>query len=336
MIDVMIYGVSEAVQVYEIYLLMKCFLTERKVSKNVEMLCYSILYFVMSLPYLCFNIPIFTLACSFLGGMMIPFIYKGKIREKIAAGIFVFILFFAAECIVAPLTGYIDVDMFAPSDYHSTFATVCLPVIGYLLVRIVRNFMNIRTGEKITTPYWIISCSLPLLVLVAEVILYRQRFFAPGAIFAITIILFAILLMSFFLYDHQIESYRMRHEKKQIEQENVYQVQQIKLMEEWLESDRKLRHDFKKHVSMIEHLIQCGERKELERYLVEIEQNIQKNSSDPLSGNRVIDSILNIKLAEMASVGIRPEVNLLVPSDLELSMYDMNLLLSNLLNAISI
>ena len=50
------------------------------------------------------------------------------------------------------------------------------------------------------------------------------------------------------------------------------------------------------------------------------------------SGNFVIDSILNYKLQEMVTEDIAVTAKVTVPAELELSVYDMNIILTNLLD----
>lgn len=332
MLFIVVFLISEVIQIYEDYLLMHCFFKECRLSGKMEFLAYVGLYFFRTIPYLVFATPIITLLCSYSSAILLTFIYVASLKRRVLAGTLSYIIMLLAECIVAVFSGYIDLDIFQKADYYSIFGTICLPLAQFLMVLLVRNFKNISEGETVPVSYWIICIVLPLLSVVLYSLYYRQEELGSVELVCSACILFIINIFVFFLYDHQIEAFRIKREKETLELQNQYQGRQLELMNQTVEQSREQRHDFLRHISMISYMIEQGEGKRLSDYLKEIQGNMAKKQQYVDTGNFVLDGILNYKIQEAAVSEIRVEVEVKVPAELELSVYDMNIILTNLLD----
>ncbi len=324
--------ISEVFLTYEIYLLMRCFFKECRVPRLTEVFAYVILYVMLTMPNLMLGIPFVNFICSTGSVMLITVCYKGSWRTRILSGVFVFVIFTLSESIVALLSGYVNVNLFKTSDYYSAFGIICLPVVTYFIVLIVRNLRNIKGGGQVPASYWIISVTLPVLTVFVFLLLYQQTELASYSIIACTVVLFAINVSVIYLYDHQIESFQVQKEKEILELQNQYQISQLKKMNEVLEKLREQRHDFIKHISMLSYINEQGDRERLADYLGEIQENIGRQQTCVETGNFVIDGILNYKIHEAEQLNILMKADVKVPQDLELSIYDMNVILTNLLD----
>ena len=324
--------ISEIFLTYEVYLLMRCFFKKCRLPRYGELLAYIVLYVMLTMPNLLLGIPIINLICSLSGEVLITVCYRGTWKKRILSGVFVFGIFTLSESIVALLTGYIKLDLFSTMEYYSLFAKICLPIVQFFIVLLVRNFKNIREGEDVPVSYWTISIALPILSIVLYVLFYRQPALHMVDLFFCVCIVFIINIFVFYLYDHQVDVYRVRQEKETLKLENQYQLSQLKLMNEIVEKSREQRHDFIKHISMISYMNEQKDTERLEKYLEEIQGSIEKGQKFVDTGNFVIDGILNYKIQEAVALEIPMEVDVQVPKDLELSVYDMNIILTNLLD----
>ena len=77
-------------------------------------------------------------------------------------------------------------------------------------------------------------------------------------------------VLVFYLCDVQIENMRVRFEKEKLEQLNVYQNRQLKLMHQMDEELRIQRHDFQQHISMLAFMNSQGEKEKLTAYLLSL------------------------------------------------------------------
>lgn len=332
MLFTIIFLITSVFQIYEFYLLLECFLKESKNSGILVFLAYVGLFIMMTVPYLIFNIPIVTLICAYIGTLSVTLVYEGTWKIKILSGTFALGIMALAECVVAVFSGYIDLNVLKANEYHSLFGTVCLPIVEFMIVLIVRNFKNLKEGEDVSVTYWIISVTLPIISLYLFVLFYRQPDISSFEVLSGTIALFIINIFVFYLYDKQMHSFRIRQEKYSLELQNQYQMSQLELMNETVEKSRSLRHDFLKHISMISYLNERGSKEELKDYLLEIQGNVKEQHKYIETGNFIFDSILNYKIQEAAERGIRINIQVKVPAELKVSIYDMNVILTNLLD----
>lgn len=332
MLFTIVFLISEVFRIYEAYLLMRCFFKDRRVSGRVEFLVYAGLFVMMAIPYLVFGIPVVNFICSYSGMILVTFIYVGSFKKRILAGTLLYIIMLMAECIVAVFSGYIDLDLFHSSGYYSTFGTICLPLAQFLIVLIVRNFKNISEGETVPVAYWIICVALPILSVVLFCLFYRLKGLQAIDLFIATCIIFVINMFVFYLYDHQIEAFRIKQERETLVMQNQYQRSQLVLMNQAVEQSREQRHDFLRHISMISYMVEQKKEQQVSEYLEEIQGNMAKKHQYVDTGNFVLDGILNYKIQEAAMAGIRIEADVKIPEELELSIYDMNIILTNLLD----
>lgn len=82
----------------------------------------------------------------------------------------------------------------------------------------------------------------------------------------------------------------------------------------------------------LKHLIQSGETEEAEKYIDKIRQIIYNSSEKISTGNLAIDNMLNCKLCEAANSGIDTKIDNQIPSNLELDVFAMNIILGNLMD----
>lgn len=332
MLSIVVFLISEVIQTYEEYLLMRCFFKKRRVSGRAEFFAYVGSYFFKAMPHLVFATPIITLVCSYSSTILITFIYIGSLKKRILSGTLSYMIMVMSECIVAIFSGYVDFDIFQKADYYSIFGTICLPLAKFLIILLVRNFKNISEGESVPASYWIICVALPLFSLVLFSLFYNQTSLKAVDLLCSTCILFMINVFVFYLYDHQIEAFRIKREKETLELQSQYQSKQLELMNQTVEQSREQRHDFLRHISMISYMVEQGEKRRLSDYLKEIQGNMAKKQQHVDTGNFVLDGILNYKIQEAVASEIRVEAEVKAPAELELSVYDMNIILTNFLD----
>ena len=121
-------------------------------------------------------------------------------------------------------------------------------------------------------------------------------------------------------------------EKEKLEQLNVYQNRQLKLMHQMDEELRIQRHDFQKHISMLAFMNSQGEKEKLTAYLNEMQEGELFQTKFERTDNFVIDSILSYKLQESDRLGIETKMDVKVPKDLNVSAYVLTGILTNLLD----
>ncbi len=119
-----------------------------------------------------------------------------------------------------------------------------------------------------------------------------------------------------------------RHLKKQI---SLYE-QQLKTN---IENDRKIRlikHDMKHHIREINMLASNGRADDIISYTRELSDDIKDAEKAYDTGNIYVDGILNYYNSLFLSHGIQAQISVVIPDKLEISPYDLNIMLGNLLD----
>lgn len=314
-----------AFQVYEFYMLFHTIFARCRMKKSYEILVYIIMYLMQTLPYVLFGIPAVTMTCSLMSVMLVSMIYEADWKKNLFMGLLAFVLMLMGEFIVGNAFGYIRMSLFSREEYYSIFGTVCLPVVQYLIVLIFRNRRYIRYGAKLLVSYWIVSLILPVFTVYLFFVIYRQPVLSHIELVISTIVLFLLNIGIVYLFDYQVE-------RQLLEMRTEYQERQLAIMDKSVERVRKYKHDLEKHISMISVFVQDGRAEDAMAYLTDIQKNMIEGERFVESENTNLDSVLNYKLQEAYMSGIQVEVETKVPKTLDVSVYDLNRLISNLLD----
>jgi sensor histidine kinase regulating citrate/malate metabolism len=121
-----------------------------------------------------------------------------------------------------------------------------------------------------------------------------------------------------------------------ISNQNTYYTKQLNLMKSSLESLRSFRHDMRNHLILLNSLVEENEYDEASKVISQITGAIDVKNEYAQSGNITVDSILNFNLQEAINKGISVSLELNIPERLNITPFDMSVILGNLLdNAIN-
>lgn len=161
-----------------------------------------------------------------------------------------------SEALVAICVGAVGVNPVQKNPYYdSIFVMILLPVIQYLIVMIVRNFVGLKNDEAMPKSYWIVTVSLPFLVTVFIIFLYTKSSLPAAFLVICGILLLAINFMTIYLYDNTIRNMQARKENEILEVQNLCQQKQAESMQNIMEQIRGERHDFYKHLSSLQQML---------------------------------------------------------------------------------
>lgn len=95
---------------------------------------------------------------------------------------------------------------------------------------------------------------------------------------------------------------------------------------------RLLRHDMGNHIQTIEHLLDCGDKREAAAYAARLRREWQDRTPEIKSGNPVTDVILLEKKKEAQERGIRFASDFHYPEGANISAFDISVILNNALD----
>ena len=146
-----------------------------------------------------------------------------------------------------------------------------------------------------------------------------------------TLCVLCINLLSFYLYDDAISVHSEREEWKVTAAKTTAAVRQLDIMVSSVENLRIFRHDMINHFMVLEYYIGKNDKQKSLQYIgkmremCSIEQTVQ-------TGNVVVDSILNHKIAEAGSKGIDMRYEVQVTDRIMAHDFDMTCILGNLID----
>ena len=149
------------------------------------------------------------------------------------------------------------------------------------------------------------------------------------AVFVIYIIIFRMLYLS--------------HEKVLLQQENIQAQHQLELRDEQyhritetIQGTRRLRHDIKHHILMVQSLLSEGDIAKAEAYLNEYLDTVNQYAVMNLCSNLIVNMVVSHYYALAKENDIDFKVRINVPKELPIQDSDLSVLLGNLLeNAIT-
>lgn len=148
---------------------------------------------------------------------------------------------------------------------------------------------------------------------------------------AINLLALFVLSRCIKLYQKTCKDYKDFLEQQALEKQLQLYQKQLALMEKSQQSIRSLRHDMKYHLVFLHSCLEKGDIPSALRYLDEIEKCIEASENFIHSGNHTADSILNHHLSRAAKLGCELSAKIIIPPTLNISDFDLNTLLGNLL-----
>lgn len=324
--DILISVVMELVRVILIIEYFQIFFEKVHLYKKV--IAGAVSYIITTGCYLGFHNSLINIISTIIGMFIIAAVHEGTLKKKILHTV----MCFGVSCAMDMLAGFALMEAPSSSNYvlFSSFLSV---VMFYAFVVILRNIYRKRNREEFSGQWAFLLLIVLMSVCVAYVLLNDNEISRVTAL-TVIIVMIAVNLILYYFYTSMLDRYIFM-------QDNVLLREQIAIYESELranvEQDRQvqaLRHDMKHHIREIYSLADKNTDTDIIRYLDEMSDSMDNIEKVASTGNSVFDGILNYYAQkinqEMNNVNF--SVILKIPTDLEISSFDMNVILGNLLD----
>lgn len=324
--DILISVVMELVRVILIIEYFQIFFEKVHLYKKV--IAGAVSYIITTGCYLGFHNSLINIISTIIGMFIIATVHEGTLKKKILHTV----MCFGVSCAMDMLAGFALMEAPSSSNYvlFSSFLSV---VMFYAFVVILRNIYRKRNREEFSGQWAFLLLIVLMSICVAYVLLNDNEISRVTAL-TVIIVMIAVNLILYYFYTSMLDRYIFM-------QDNVLLREQIAIYESELranvEQDRQvqaLRHDMKHHIREIYSLADKNTDTDIIRYLDEMSDSMDNIEKVASTGNSVFDGILNYYAQkikqEMNNVNF--SVILKIPTDLEISSFDMNVILGNLLD----
>lgn len=144
----------------------------------------------------------------------------------------------------------------------------------------------------------------------------------------IAVVIFAMLEIAL----EKWKKSKREQEREILEQEIHMYENQFEIIRQSQMAVRSLKHDMKHHLKMLSDLVSSGDKDAALEYLSDMGAFMDNSEMFVSSGNERIDSILNYMIGKAKNANINISWKIQIPERMEISTFDINVILSNLLD----
>lgn len=329
--------ITNILYVYTIYRYLKVFFGNRRFNGAIELISYLVFYVGLAVVLVFFNVPIVNLLFSFISFYLLTLNYTGTLKNRLMAGISIFVTMLCTELIVTVMCGYFQLDkMYGKSEFSSITGLFACRILCFVIVLVFENYKHIKKGIEIPTSNWLCLFFIPLgsfYIILNILLISVERTYMVTV--SLTILL-GINIIAFQLHNSLSRFYEEKIQRLLLQQQNENYLKQMEAMNNSYESVRSVRHDIKNHLVALETYIKQDKKENAIDYIHKIINASYGDKTFVQTGNIEIDSILNYKLEEARAKDIEVELDIKIPTNLNIDTLDIVGVLGNLIdNAIN-
>lgn len=319
------YLLSNIFHVYSMFLFSKLIFDRNGVNKIAEAAAYAAYYAINSVAFLTNHSWLLTILSNILPYFFITFMYKCSLLKRFASTFGMSIFTIVVDVLIMTAQNLLGIQslFFELGFVTNIFLTTTISIA----LRLKK-----KDKEKYPEPPPLYYISI-IFVPISSIILgyfSAQSLNVASIVSAVIILLINVDVL--YLYDSLAEMFFKKQENELIKTQNKAYLNQISIMQESQLKIRCLRHDMNNHIHKMQDMLDSGNYQELDKYLSDTKQAIAVDRNIINSGNDTVDSILNYKLTQIKSMNVKTEYDVLLPEIINISAFDINIVLGNLVD----
>lgn len=291
---------------------MRLFFHQQQVSKTRLFMAYGFRWLFMCVTDIGTSYPVWNTILSVLSIWLITTCYSGDLRKNISVTLKIYLLAFVAECLVAAQAKLVLVQPFEKIQQISIWNIIWVNLFFWIGTFILRKFHHLK--EPMHTPkafvISIIAIFLSVVLLEDMLVMHREENKTVWFISVLCVSLVVFVLI--YLYDALAQIFQEKKQQELIQQEKIYYQAQAEVLEQNARRQKEYHHDRKNHFLIIAELLREKRYQEAENYLMQYEESQRQFEFECVTGNLVVDSLINYKL------GIAREKNTMISMDISM------------------
>ena len=205
-------------------------------------------------------------------------------------------------------------------------------ILSTLLLFCIVNFITEIKGIKELTDskgiWYLIILPITSIIIVCSIIYFKILTINPLLVFLLTLGIIIYNLIICIGFTDILKSKNVLIENEQLKNQELY----YKLLEEKFNNSRHFIHDFKKHINLINELIKNEDYNRIKEYISELYDEIKADENLVITGNQLIDLILNTNKQTLKQYDICIKHDVRVKNICTIKTIDFNIVFSNLLD----
>ena len=256
-------------------------------------------------------------------------IYRGSILKKVMAAVLAFSMGMVSETIVWFVFSSIDLG----SQNRLQMVMNIVDVLLYFILQLlVEHFYHLRKGDLVVRKYYLFMMVIPFLSICFIYVLFVDQVNNSLVLFVTLLIILTLNVFLFYLYNKMYELGKEKYEKQLLKEEIQMYERRFETMQQSRDRIRALRHDLLHHLQMLQHFALTGNTEQLVDYIGRMNEQIELATRGVNTGNDALDAILDFMIEKAKREGTAITVKSSIPKEEFISIYDINILLSNLLD----
>lgn len=321
--------ITNSFRIVVVWRFMRVFFLPR-IEKYKEAIGYIVYFIVIMFVFLKYQYPLYNILSNWLGLLILTWGYKGGLKKKVTIATLIYMVNVFCDALAA----YAFDDYMlgqSLSQIFSIFTTLFVYICEIIVERIVKD----KGKSDIPFPMIslllvpIVSCITLYFLLAANLQDRMLLMLESCGLLVINILLFVVYYQLTVAYEKQLEQIYIE------EQMSIYE-NQLEVMQQSEQKVHSLRHDMKKHMQNIYLMTKNGQYTEVLQCLEDMQMSLENPKEYVKTGFVEVDGILNYLMEKGEKAGISMEYKVKITKKLSLKVYELNVLLRNLLdNAIT-
>ena len=314
-----LYIASNSIRVYAISVFINIFLGKSRLSLLLNRLTYVFYFLISTIGWLYGQSTTLNLILNTLPILLITLQYYSSWSKKIFSVI--------SSCAVGMFIDWMGFAVFGNTEIiESGFIQA---IIFLILCSLFRYYYKNQEDYSFKSKYSWFLILISIGTALIGVLTVNEN---SSYDYLIALILLFINFLNFYIYNLEQESFKAQHKLKLIETSNYAYQNQIKIMNESQKRIRFLRHDFNRHINKLKLLSEKNDMQGIIQYLNEMKDAIVIKKEYSKTGNEDVDSLLNYELSLAAEFGTEIICDVNLPEELNVSSFDMTIILGNLMD----
>ena len=314
-----LYIASNSIHVYAISVFINIFLGKSRLSLLLNRLTYVFYFLISTIGWLYGQSTTLNLILNTLPILLITLQYYSSWSKKIFSVI--------SSCAVGMFIDWMGFAVFGNTEIiESGFIQA---IIFLILCSLFRYYYKNQEDYSFKSRYsWLLILIAVGTALIGVLTVNEDSSYD----YLIALILLFINFLNFYIYNLEQESFKAQHKLKLIETSNYAYQNQIKIMNESQQKIRFLRHDFYRHINKLKNLSEENDVQSIKQYLNEMEDAVVVKKEYSKTENDDVDSLLNYELSLAAEFGAEIIYDVNLPEKLNISSFDITIILGNLMD----
>lgn len=296
-----------------------------------------IIFFSTSLNIITQHVNI-SVILAYLIYLTIAMIYfQGNIHIKMVACTFFVIFSMVTELLTAfLLISVFDMGIQGLRDnlLSLLLGGVVSKLLLMLIIEIIIRILSLK-ASRVSISSWILIITIPVISIYISIIsVYKSvllnQFSMEALLLCLTMLY--INLITLYLFDNIITQIDKNNQMRLREEQLLIQQKQYQNIITGYEQVKKIRHDMLNHLTSLRGYLDDAKYQEAQIYIGRLRGDLVSSVKEIISGNIVIDALINNRKKEAANNDIIFNIDIIVPCELNIDDIDLCIILGNALD----